>query len=870
MDQQGNRIIIRTGRAQLRKEMERALADNIPGKLLFSKNLKDVDEHCPENPDDVLIYEIDEKQDGFLEALTSIAEKFPSCSFPILFMGDHYPADFSRIPAEQKPRIDFIKTPFSPDYLLFKLDRLMAQTTHRAIVSNHQAAESGRTERYLKIQHDLEYGLWFQGGLKKSLAFILDKIMEIDWVDGSGIYLIHHPVNKLQLLHHRGLSRGFIQKVKEYDENSKQFQLVMQAKPFYALYQDLQKSLLSNVKGNAFKMTAVLPLLHEKDVIGSLNIVSTTIEKLSAIDKTAIESMAARLGSVIAYIQARDELEERKKSLEEKVKERTGSLDDLNQKLSREVAVHQKTKEALNLSENLYRSIFNNAQDGILLYRVHDRKLVDLNKKIHESLGYSRAEFLKLTPYDFMVFESAGAYERLYKQVLDKRQVIMNMQVRTRRGAIKYSLINASATRINNTDYLLIIFHDMTELEVATRALDRTEKRMKDLQDNLPIGIFTSKPDGEIVHVNKTLVGLLGYDHPDEVKAHKAQDFYAEQTERKRLLAALKEKGSVNGFEHRVIRKDGSTFWAKISIRPVYDKDHNPLQLDGVLEDITSRKRSEHDLEEANKKIQTINENLEKEIDNALRRHDEQQHKLIQKSKLESLGELAAGIAHEINQPLGIMSLSLENLQMKMMSGKSSGEYLQQKFSSLEKNIDRIRQIIDHIRIFSRDQEMPTLDKVNVNNVIRRALSFIETQYRNHNVNVRLDMKEDIGFTVGSNIKLEQAILNLLSNAKYAVDEKAALTNDAKYQRTIDIKTYLENESIYLLVRDNGVGIAPQNRSRIFDPFFTTKPEGYGTGLGLSIVYGIIKEMHGEIWVESEADQFTEMQIKFARFPDNS
>ncbi|MCB2222433.1 MAG: PAS domain S-box protein [Bacteroidetes bacterium] len=874
MIQRGNCIFIQTSKAHLRNEIAGAFSDRRSEELVWMDDVRQPDDHGLNGSIGLLIYELPENAESVPDILSTLPEKIQGQSIPVLFLGNAFPSDIHHIPHEQKALIDFLSTPINRDHLLFKAEQMMARAAARneAVSPNKepQTSEVKKTEQYLRIQHDLEYTAWFQGGLVKSLAFIMNKIMGIDWIDGGGIYLLNHTGNQLELMHHVGLPAGFIKKVKVYDRRSKQFQLVLKEKPHYTLYSELKQSLLSPTGNENFKLTAVLPLVHEKQVIGSLNIVSFSVITISAIDQTAIESIAAKLGSVIAYIQSREELEESKKLLEVKVRERTQSLEQTNQELTREIEVHQKTREALNLSENLYRSIFNNAQDGILLYRVHDRKLIDLNKKIHESLGYTRKEFLKLNPDDFMIFRSPGAYERIYKQVIQKRQVIRNMQVRTKTGQIKYSLMNASTTRINETDYLLIIFHDKTELEVATQELSRTEKKMKELQNNLPIGIFTSKPTGEILYANKTIAQLLGFEDANELISMNARDFYADPSMRDKLLQILARDGMIDGFEHQVLRRGGEPFWAKISIQPVFDQDHNPLQFDGVLEDISSRKRSEHELEKANKKIQSINENLEKEIEKALRKHDEQQHKLIQKSKLESLGELAAGIAHEINQPLGIMSLSLENLQMKMMSGKSSGEYLQQKFASLEKNIDRIRQIIDHIRIFSRDQEMPTLDKVNINKVIRKALSFIETQYRNHFIEIRLDLKEDIGFTVGSNIKLEQAILNLLSNAKYAVEEKAALTDDSNYQRIIELKTYRQNESVCFIIRDNGVGISPANRSRIFDPFFTTKPEGYGTGLGLSIVYGIIKEMHGEISVESEVDQFTEMQIKFARFPENT
>ncbi|MCD4791269.1 MAG: PAS domain-containing protein [Bacteroidales bacterium] len=245
------------------------------------------------------------------------------------------------------------------------------------------------------------------------------------------------------------------------------------------------------------------------------------------------------------------------------------------------------------------------------------------------------------------------------------------------------------------------------------------------------------------------------------------------------------------------------------------------------------------------------------------------QQLLIQKSKLESLGELAAGIAHEINQPLGVMSLSMENLQLKISSNEATPEYIHNKLNSIDSNISRIREIVDHIRTFSHESNSITIEKVNVNKVIANALLLIGTQYQNHNININLDLQENIGFSIGSKLKFEQVILNLLSNAKYAVDECAINYSESEYTKVINIKTSATEKKITISVEDNGIGIKTENLTKVFEPFFTSKPEGIGTGLGLSIVYGIIKEMRGDIIINSKRNKYTKVEIFLPRFPEN-
>jgi PAS domain S-box-containing protein len=396
-----------------------------------------------------------------------------------------------------------------------------------------------------------------------------------------------------------------------------------------------------------------------------------------------------------------------------------------------------------------------------------------------------------------------------------------------------------------------------------------SEQKYRDLQENLPIGIFSTSPDGKLLYANSAAVSIFGYDSPEEMKKVPVIDLYHSKEERNELIQTLISKGQLINTEIQCVRKDRSVFWGLIRVQTVFDSKGMPNFFDGVIEDISEVKDTKMRLDEANKKIIRANQNLEKKIQDALRKQEEQNALLIQKSKLESLGELSSGIAHEINQPLGVMALSFENLKLKITSQQLTAKYLDNKFRSIEGNIGRIRNIIDHIRTFSRDQDSFTLDKVNVNKVVGKALSMIGAQYRNHNINILLDLKEDIGFTVGSNLKLEQVILNLLSNSKYALEEKGTFIGESEFTKEILIKTDATSKKIILMIEDNGAGINFKDLSRIFDPFFTTKPEGFGTGLGLSIVYGLVKDMRGEIVVSSKEKKYTKFKISFPRFPEN-
>ncbi len=264
---------------------------------------------------------------------------------------------------------------------------------------------------------------------------------------------------------------------------------------------------------------------------------------------------------------------------------------------------------------------------------------------------------------------------------------------------------------------------------------------------------------------------------------------------------------------------------------------------------------------EAEQRIVEINKDLEKRMIQEIKKQEKQQQLLSQKSKLESLGTLAAGIAHEINQPLGGISMGLDNILLKVSDKNYTENYLKEKISTLFDNVDRIKRIIDHIRIFSRTQKPNTLEGVDVNEVISSALLMVSTQYQTHNVNIEYHLCKEVCIIIGDKFKLEQVVLNLLSNAKHAVDEKDRQHCVVGYQKRIVIKSWVNEQNVFFSVWDNGIGIRPEILEKIYDPFFTTKNEEKGTGLGLSIAYGFIKDILGEIRVDSSLGDFSVFEI---------
>ncbi|MCD4736993.1 MAG: response regulator [Bacteroidales bacterium] len=262
------------------------------------------------------------------------------------------------------------------------------------------------------------------------------------------------------------------------------------------------------------------------------------------------------------------------------------------------------------------------------------------------------------------------------------------------------------------------------------------------------------------------------------------------------------------------------------------------------------------------KELKKLNLTLEKRVREELKKRQRQQQLLVQKSKLESIGELAAGIAHEINQPLGSISLGLDNILFKMRSGKLSDKYMQKKIDVIFEDIERTRKIINHVRIFSRDQEITLDEKVELNDVVKNALSMVMTQYKKHGIDINTHFCTS-GCVMGNKFRFEQVVLNLLSNAKYAVEVKRSKIRKKNYQMVINLKTVINGNDVVLMVEDNGTGISKKDLQYIFDPFYTTKDVEEGTGLGLSISYGIVRESGGRIEVKSFSGRYTRVLVTF-------
>ena len=255
------------------------------------------------------------------------------------------------------------------------------------------------------------------------------------------------------------------------------------------------------------------------------------------------------------------------------------------------------------------------------------------------------------------------------------------------------------------------------------------------------------------------------------------------------------------------------------------------------------------------------NRELEIKIAEALKKQKEQQQIIVHQASLTSLGELAAGIAHEIKQPLQNILLTTESLDMENREEQPDREYIGKSVRDIYEDIKRIRFIINEISNFSRGQQEEMCEPFNINTRIKNAFSLARTKFSNRRIDVQFLLDEKIPEIKGNPYKFEQVMVNFFNNAKDAIEEKAEKSEEAFEKRMI-VKSYSDGKNVIVEVNDNGIGVSDESKTNIFLPFFTTKALGKGTGLGLSISLGIIKEMNGFIELESTLMKGTTMRVK--------
>ena len=394
------------------------------------------------------------------------------------------------------------------------------------------------------------------------------------------------------------------------------------------------------------------------------------------------------------------------------------------------------------------------------------------------------------------------------------------------------------------------------------------EERYRSIFDNAIDGMFQSTPEGQFITVNPSLAKMYGYVSVEELCTSIGdigQQLYVRPERRSEFMETVLRNGEVSDFEAQVYCKNGTTLWIAETVRSVKDAQNNLMFYEGTVKDITDRKR--------NTEILRVRST---ELEETLTQLRHSQAKLLQQEKMSSLGQLVAGMAHEINNPVSFISGNLvyaeqyfEDLvrafhEAGLVPGDDIEFVLKDLpilLQSIRTGADRIRLIVQALKNFARLDEAEE-KHVDIHEGIESTLLLLSHRLDTTANRAKVKVIKDLGALPKVHCYpglLNQALMNLMGNAIDALD---ASTNNGK-QPKLELRTKLvDPNQIMIWISDNGSGMPTEVQDRIFDPFFTTKGVGEGTGMGLAISYQIIVEKHaGQLECISVLGKGTEFVI---------
>jgi two-component system, NtrC family, sensor kinase len=343
-------------------------------------------------------------------------------------------------------------------------------------------------------------------------------------------------------------------------------------------------------------------------------------------------------------------------------------------------------------------------------------------------------------------------------------------------------------------------------------------ERLKDFSENivesLKIGVVTVDLEDRIESWNPQLEDLMGVPRREALRRKLDEVLPGDLAGEIALHAASEHVSGI--YKYRLTARNGRQLVVNASIAPLLGKNGARLGRLVLLDDITQRIRLED--------------------------------QLIQTEKLTSLGLLAAGVAHEVNTPLAVISNYIQMLAKQI----PADDPRQKTIERIVKQTFRASEIVNNLLNFSRTGAAELIE-INMNSVLEETLTLVQHPFRTAHVNVIKNYTDKLPSVLGSSTRLQQVFLNLFMNARDAMPSGGML----------EVRTGAHNGSVEVEVSDTGSGIPPENLNRIFDPFFTTKATGRGTGLGLSVSYGIIKEHAGKVDVRSTPGKGTSFRLEF-------
>ncbi len=485
------------------------------------------------------------------------------------------------------------------------------------------------------------------------------------------------------------------------------------------------------------------------------------------------------------------------------------------QVIYQDITERKQAEQALLKSEEKYRNLIENVPIGIAISTPEGR-ILEINKARLAMAGYdSKEEYI-----------SRSISERYYDPkdrehwvaLLREKGKVEGFEVRFKRkdGTLYWgSMSSIPQISESGEQQFVVVTQDITERKQAEEKLKTAEQNFRNSLDNSPVGVRIVTAEGELLYANRAILEILGYSSFEELRAtpisklHTPESYveHLERREQRKLGKAVP-----SSYEISIVRKDGQTRHLVALRKPVVW--NGEIQFQVILQDITERKQSEE---------------KEKQL----------QQELALSNRLAAIGELAAGVAHEINNPLtGIIGFS------QRLMRKNTNEEVGRDLERIHSEALRAAKVVENLLTFARRKE-PKKEPSNINDILAKTLELRAYELKTSNIDLVIEPSPDLPNAIVDFQQLQQVFLNIILNAEQAMTE-------ARGGGKLTIKTQQVKGFIRVSFTDDGPGIPEEHLDKLFDPFFTTRGERGGTDLGLSLCHGIVTEHGGKIYARSK------------------
>jgi len=516
----------------------------------------------------------------------------------------------------------------------------------------------------------------------------------------------------------------------------------------------------------------------------------------------------------------------------------------LGQSANRMLEEREKAEDAFRESEVRFQAAFRASPNAIAIKRQEDGVWIDVNQMTLDMFGYTREEVIGKSALGTKLLIDLRDRQEI-AEALERDQIVKNSEVRFRRkdGSLIMASVSARALILKGEKHFLFVAEDITDRKRAEVTLRESEEQFKTMFEMASIGMAqVDVKTGRWLRVNRKMCEITGYSSEEMLAISVSEITHPDDRQRDLELFQSVVNGNSKNYrlEKRYLRKDGATVWVNVNMVVIRDVTGLPLRAMATIEDVTERKRAE----EENARLQD---------------------QLFQAQKMESIGRLAGGVAHDFNNMLSIIMGYTEIALCAEGLTDDLRQSLNEVFNAGRRSTDLTRQLL----AFARKQTaMPKV--LDLNDTISGMLRMLR-RLIGEDIDFRWMPGHDLWEVKIDPSQVDQILANLVVNARDAISGVGAIAmktrnviiSDSNRAKTPE---FIPGEYVLLTVSDTGAGMRREVCEKIFEPFFTTKEMGKGTGLGLSTVYGIVKQNDGFIYVASELDKGTTFKVYLPRF----